>query len=83
MTLKGRLSRIPRQAKPARIDHMVLKDGEVVKSVEVTSKTADKTAQEAKEERIRDAGGNYVQDRSTGELVRFPAEVKTEVRRKA
>ena len=65
-----------------KIDFEVIKDGEVVKSVEVTSETADKTAQLAKEERIRDAGGNYVVDRRTGELVRFAPDVQTEVVRR-
>ena len=66
-----------------RIDFEVIKDGEVVKSVEVTSETADKTAQLAKEERIRDAGGNYVEDRRTGDLARFASDVETEVVRRA
>ena len=66
-----------------RIDFAVFnKDGEVVKSVEVTSETADKRAQLAKEERIRDAGGNYVTDRRTSELSPFASGVKTEVVRR-
>ena len=65
-----------------RIDFAVIKDGEVVKSVEVTSETADKTAQLAKEDRIREAGGNYIKDRLTGEIVPFAHGVKTEVVRR-
>ena len=64
-----------------RIDFGLIKDGEVVKSVEVTSETADKTVQMAKEERIREAGGNYI--RLTGEMVPFGRNVKTEVVRRA
>ena len=66
-----------------RLDKVVIRDGEVVKSVEVTSETAEKTGQMAKEERIREAGGNYTIDRSTGELVRLADGVKTEIWRRA
>jgi RHS repeat-associated protein len=52
-----------------RIDHVVIKDGEAWFSVETTSKFADKDAQLAKEARIRAAGGTFVRDRTTGELV--------------
>ncbi|WP_291914250.1 RHS repeat-associated core domain-containing protein [Chitinophaga sp. CB10] len=43
-----------------RIDFAVVKNGLVAKLIETTSKTADKTAQIAKEARIRAAGGHYV-----------------------
>ena len=66
-----------------RLDIAVIDGGDVVKSVEVTSETADKTGQTAKEERIREAGGNYILDRSTGELVRLADSVKTEIWRRA
>lgn len=79
----GKIVRDPETGESRKIDFEVIKDGEIVKSVEVTSETADKIAQLAKEERIRDAGGNYIEDRRTGELVRFPSEVKTEVVRRA
>ena len=65
-----------------RIDFAVIKDDEVVKSVEVTSETADKTAQLAKEDRIREAGGNYIVDRRNGEIVPFAHGIKTEVVRR-
>lgn len=64
-----------------RIDFIVSKNGEVVKSIEVTSETAPKDAQIAKEDRIRDAGGNFIKDRDTGQLVEIPKDKKTEVRR--
>lgn len=66
-----------------RVDFVVIKDGKVVKSIEVTSETAPKDAQIAKEERIRDAGGNFIKDRDTGQLVEIPKDVQTEVRRYA
>ena len=65
-----------------RIDFAVIKDDEVIKSVEVTSERADKIAQMAKEDRIREAGGNYIVDRRTGEVVPFAHGVKTEVVRR-
>ena len=79
----GKITVDPNTGESRRIDFEIIKDGEVVKSVEVTSETADKTAQLAKEERIRDVGGNHIEDRRTGELVRFAPDVKTEVVRRA
>ena len=79
----GKITVDPNTGESRRVDFEIIKDGEVVKSVEVTSETADKTAQLAKEERIRDTGGNYIVDHRTGELVRFAPDVKTEVIRRA
>lgn len=64
-----------------RIDFVVVKDSKVVDSIEVTSKTADKTAQSAKEDRIRDAGGNYIRD-NDGNLVKIPTMVHTRIERR-
>ena len=64
-----------------RIDFIVTKDNVAVISIEVTSKTAPKELQSAKEERIRANGGNFVKDRETGKLVNIPENIKTEVRR--
>lgn len=64
-----------------RVDFMVVKDGKVVDSIEVTSKTADKSEQLAKEERIRDNGGNYIRD-NNGNLVEIPSTVHTRIERK-
>ena len=66
-----------------RIDFTITKDGEVVKSVEVTSETAPKEVQVAKEDRIRNEGGSFIKDRDTGQLAEIPKENKTEVRRYA
>ena len=63
-----------------RIDFVVVKDGKVVKSVEVTSMTAPKDEQMAKEQRIREQGGNYIDN--NGELVEFPDDVQTEIERR-
>lgn len=66
-----------------RPDFVVIKNGQVIKSVEVTSESAPKALQSAKEDHIREAGGNYVRDRSTGELVLFAPGVRTEIVRRA
>ena len=60
---------------------VVIKNGEVVDSIEVTSTTADKTAQTAKENRIREAGGTYIKS-SDGTLVRIPENVSTRIERR-
>ena len=80
---EGHVVKDPETGEARRIDRVVLKNGEVVKSVEVTSETADKTAQMAKEERIREVGGNYIVDRRNGEIVPFAHGVKTEIVRRA
>ena len=80
---EGNIVRDPQTDESRRVDFAVIEDGEVVKSVEVTSETADKTAQLEKEARIRDAGGNFIIDRRTGELVPFAPGVKTEIVRRA
>lgn len=64
-----------------RIDFTVSKEGEIVKSIEITSETAPKDAQIAKEHRIKDAGGNFIKDRDTGQLIQIPKDIQTEVRR--
>lgn len=64
-----------------RIDFVVEKDGEIVDSVEVTSETASKDSQMAKEGRIRENGGNFIKDPETGELYEMPSTTQTTVRR--
>ncbi len=61
-----------------RIDFCVCKNGVVVKSIEVTSQTADKTKQLAKESRIKEQGGVYIRD-ANGNMVNH--KVQTEVKR--
>lgn len=67
--------------KARRIDFVVVKDGNVVDSIEVTSETADKTDQIAKETRIRENGGNYIRD-NDGNLIRIPDDVNTRIERR-
>lgn len=64
-----------------RIDFIVAKDGVVIDSIEVTSKTADKTMQLAKEARIRDLGGNFIRDNS-GNLIEIPSDLNTRIERR-
>ncbi|MCY4304176.1 MAG: hypothetical protein OXC62_05260 [Aestuariivita sp.] len=79
---KGEIVKDPKTGEGRRVDIVVIKDGKVVKSVEVTSEIADKTKQVEKEERIRENGGNYVKDRQTGKIIPFSPGVKTEILRK-
>ena len=80
---EGNIVRDPETGEKRRVDLVVIKDGKVVRSIEVTSETAGKTKQLEKEERIRDAGGNYVKDRRTCEWVPYAPGVKTEIWRRA
>ena len=77
----GNIVRDPITGEARRIDFVVIKDGVVIDSIEVTSKTADKTEQSAKESRIREAGGNYIKD-SNGNLVEIPDSVQTRIERR-
>ena len=77
----GNIVKDPVTGEARRIDFAVVKDGKVVDSIEVTSKTADKSAQSAKEDRIREAGGNYIKD-NNGNLVEIPKEVRTRIERR-
>lgn len=64
-----------------RIDSVVIQDGRVLDSVEVTSQTANKAAQIAKENRIRQNGGTFVRDRATGNLIDI-SQIPTRIVRK-
>ncbi len=77
----GNIVKDPVTGEARRVDFVIVKDGKVVDSIEVTSKTADKTEQTAKEERIRDAGGNYIRD-NDGNLVEIPPTVHTHIERR-
>ena len=77
----GNIVKDPVTGEARRVDFMVVKDNKVVDSIEVTSKTADKTEQTAKEERIRDAGGNYIRD-NEGNLVEIPSAIHTHIERR-
>jgi len=56
----GKIVKDPQTGEGRRIDFVVEKDGKVVDSVEVTSQTASKDKQTAKEGRIRENGGDYI-----------------------
>jgi len=77
----GNIVKDPVTGEARRIDFIVTKDGKVVRSVEVTSEKAPKEAQTEKENRIREEGGNSIKDRDTGELIKFPENEETEIRR--
>ena len=77
----GNIVRDPETNAARRLDFVVIQDGKVVDSVEVTSKTADKDAQIAKENRIRENGGNYIKT-DDGKLVRIPDSVATRIERR-
>lgn len=79
----GNIVKDPETGEARRVDFIIIKDGKVVKSIEVTSETAPKDAQIAKEGRIRDAGGNFIKSRDTGQLLEIPKDIQTEVRRYA
>lgn len=78
----GNIVRDPVTGEGRRIDYIVVKDNIVVDSVEVTSNTADKTEQSAKEQRIREAGGNYIRT-SDGNLAEIPSDKQTRIDRRA
>ena len=77
----GNIVRDPITGEARRIDFVVVKDGKVIKTIEVTSKTASKESQLAKETRIKNMGGIYIKDEETGELIQIPPNIKTEIRR--
>lgn len=52
-----------------RIDSVVIENGRVLDSVEVTSMTAVKRTQILKEMSIRNNGGTFIRDRGTGHLI--------------
>ena len=78
---EGKIVRDPETGEARRIDFVVVKDGKVVDSIEVTSETADKTGQTAKEERIREAGGSYIRT-SDGSLAKYPDNLHTTIERR-
>jgi hypothetical protein len=63
-----------------RVDFAVVKDGQVVKLVEVTSQNASKVAQLAKEESIRQLGDVFIRDKLTRALLDV-SDIVTEVLR--
>jgi len=70
-----------------RIDFIISQGEKVIKSIEVTSETASKTAQIAKELRIlewaKDHGGAFIKNPNTEKLIEFGEDIITEIRRLA
>lgn len=77
----GEIVRDPETGEGRRVDFAVLKDGKVCDLVEVTSPTASKEMQTAKEERIRENGGNYIKD-VNGQLFEIPSDLHTRIERR-
>jgi len=77
----GRKAIDPVTGSGRRIDFVVDKNGNIVDSIEVTSKTSDKVEQTEKEKRIRAGGGNYVKT-ERGSLVRLPDDLSTRIDRR-
>lgn len=77
----GSLVRDPLTGETRRIDFVAIKNGKAVDSIEVTSITADKTEQSAKEERIRANGGNYIRD-NNGNLIEILSDIYTRIERR-
>ena len=72
----------PKTGERRRLDYVVFKDGKVVDMIEVTSPTANKIGQSAKEMRIRENGGNYIKG-PDGKPVRIPNNIQTRIERRA
>jgi RHS repeat-associated protein len=81
--ITGKRMRDPTTKEYRRLDIVVIDKNRhsVTRAIEVTSMTAPKAEQIAKERRIRNRGGQCIRDRETGTLKRVPR-VSTVVRRK-
>lgn len=79
----GQIVRDPLTGETRRIDFLVMDQNKVRDAIEVTGPKVDKTAQMAKEMRIREAGGVYLRHPQTGKLLRMPARLHTRVVRVA
>ena len=78
----GNIVKDPVTGEARRIDFVVVdKNGNPIDCIEVTSKTADKTVQSEKEQRIRDNGGNYVK-LPDGSLTKIPDNIQTRIERR-
>lgn len=77
----GKIVKDEKTNEARRIDFVVVDaKGKVCDMIEVTSKTADKTGQMFKENRIRQAGGNYINYK--GQTIKIPDNVKTRIERR-
>ncbi len=77
----GKIVKDPVTGEGRRVDFGVIQDGKAVDMVETTSQTANKNSQVLKENRIREAGGTYIRDRNTRELINV-SETPTRINRR-
>jgi hypothetical protein len=81
----GEIIKDPVTGTARRLDFVVRGKDKVIKMVEVTSKTAPKEMQKAKEQRIVEWAeahdGAFIKDSRTGELLKIPEIVHTEIKR--
>lgn len=79
----GKIIKDPKTNEGRRIDFIVRKGDKVTHSIEVTSKFADKQAQNEKTARIlkeaKELGGAFIKDFSTGDLIEFPLDLVAEI----
>jgi hypothetical protein len=78
----GKIVRDPLSNTGRRIDYAVFQSGDVQRLVEVTSITADKAGQTAKEETIRALGGTYIKAPGRKGLLYSVQDVITELSRR-
>ncbi|HPT51437.1 MAG TPA: hypothetical protein PLS67_05465 [Accumulibacter sp.] len=69
----GNIAIDPNTGTARRLDHVVVVGGKVVDVVETTSLTAEKDRQILHEQERRNAGGVYIRDRNTGNLIAVPS----------
>ena len=62
-----------------RLDFVVVKENQPFASFELTSLQVDKTLQIAKENRIREHGGNFIKDNESQAILEIPSNIRTEI----
>jgi hypothetical protein len=77
----GEIAHDVKTGEARRLDFVVFKGDRPHATIEVTSKQASKTAQTAKELKIREAGGRYLINPGTGKLVKLRPDQRTAVLR--
>jgi hypothetical protein len=78
----GKIIRDPLTGKGRKIDYVVVENSQCLDCIEVTSPTATKAAQIAKEERIRASGGQYIRLRNSKKTLIDVSRKKTRLLRK-
>ena len=75
----GNIVRDPETGTARRIDFVVVKDGKVVDSIEVTGMNVDKSKQMEHEKRVKEEGGVYIRD-DNGNLIKVDVNTRIERR---